>query len=135
VLQKLGRRVFDLVIGLFALLGFFFVPLGRHTGFEHLKAIAATGPATEAYRELLEAGARVRKKLFERSVPRRPDPGERGATRPEATNRQTTKTGKTGEKTSEPGLVRAEPNQISVELPMTAAELRCYEPKEKLWPE
>jgi hypothetical protein len=39
---NLGRRLVESVVGLFALLGFVYVPLGRHTGFEHAKAVLST---------------------------------------------------------------------------------------------
>ena len=66
MLHHLGRRALDLVIGVFALLGFFFVPLGRHTGFEHVRAVAATAPAAEAYRGLLAAGERLHRTLLDK---------------------------------------------------------------------
>lgn len=46
-LGSLGRRLVEGTVGLFALLGFIYVPLGRHTGFEHARAVLAT-PAAQA---------------------------------------------------------------------------------------
>lgn len=65
MLHKLGRRALDLVIGLFAVLGFFYVPLGPRTGFEHVKAIAATAPAVQAYRGFLSATVKFRQALLD----------------------------------------------------------------------
>jgi len=48
---------------LFAVLGFCYVPLGGHTGFEHAKAVFSTPAAKRAGVELLEALIRVRAKL------------------------------------------------------------------------
>jgi hypothetical protein len=42
VIARFGRRLLEGLVALFALLGFAFVPLGEHTGLEHLKAIAST---------------------------------------------------------------------------------------------
>ncbi len=66
MLQKLGRRALDLVIGLFALLGFFYVPLGPRTGFEHVKAIVATRPAREACRGLVSAADRFQRTILDK---------------------------------------------------------------------
>jgi hypothetical protein len=48
---------------LFAVLGFCYVPLGGHTGFEHVKAVLSTPAAKRAGAELFEALVRVRGKL------------------------------------------------------------------------
>ena len=48
---------------MFALLGFCYVPIGGHTGFEHAKAVLSTPAAKRAGAELLEALLRVRAKL------------------------------------------------------------------------
>ena len=63
-------------MALFALLGFAYVPLGRHTGLEHVRAIAATPAAERAARELVQAGARLRQRITRELVasPKR-DPG------------------------------------------------------------
>ena len=64
VLGVLGRRGFEAGISLFALLGFCYVPLGGHTGFEHAKAVFSTKAAKRAGTELLDALIRVRAKLM-----------------------------------------------------------------------
>ena len=75
----LSRRVVEGVFLLFALLGFVFVPLGKKTGFEHAVAVARTGAASEAIRELWLGGDRLRKILVdalnERAL-RGSDPGD-----------------------------------------------------------
>jgi len=63
VLGVLGRRGVEAGISLFAVLGFCYVPLGGHTGFEHAKAILSTPAAKRAGAELLDALIRVRAKL------------------------------------------------------------------------
>ena len=63
VLGVLGRRGVEACISLFAVLGFCYVPLGGHTGFEHAKAVFSTPAAKRAGVELLEALIRVRAKL------------------------------------------------------------------------
>ncbi len=63
VLGVLGRRGVEASISLFAVLGFCYVPLGGHTGFEHAKAVFSTPAAKRAGAELLEALIRVRSKL------------------------------------------------------------------------
>jgi hypothetical protein len=72
VLHKLGRRALDLVIGLFAVLGFFYVPLGAKTGFEHVKAIVATAPAVEGYRGFVSATEKLHRTLVDTLQGRRP---------------------------------------------------------------
>jgi hypothetical protein len=69
VITRLGRRVLELGVGLFALLGFAYVPLGKKTGLEHVEAILATEPAKEAGRELVAACQRLRAKLFDGARP------------------------------------------------------------------
>ena len=63
VLGVLGRRGVEAGISLFAVLGFCYVPLGGHTGFEHAKAVFSTPAAKRAGAELLDALIRVRAKL------------------------------------------------------------------------
>ncbi len=63
VLGVLGRRGVEAGISLFAVLGFCYVPLGGHTGFEHVKAVLSTPAAKRAGSELLDALIRVRAKL------------------------------------------------------------------------
>lgn len=64
MVTRIGRRALEIGVGMFALLGFCFVPLGKKTALEHVKAIVATGPAKEAGKELLEAGLKLRAKVF-----------------------------------------------------------------------
>jgi hypothetical protein len=63
VIARFGRRLLEALVALFALLGFAFVPLGEHTGLEHLKAIASTSAAQKAARELVQAGVELRQRL------------------------------------------------------------------------
>lgn len=60
----LGRRGIDALVGVFALLGFFYVPLGKHTGYEHVVAIFSTPAAQRAGRELSEAVLHMRDKVY-----------------------------------------------------------------------
>lgn len=63
MLRVLGRRGFEAGISLFAILGFCYVPMGKHTGLEHARAVFGTPAAKRAGLELVEAFARVRSKL------------------------------------------------------------------------
>lgn len=81
MITRVGRRVLEIGVGMFALLGFAFVPLGKKTALEHVKAIVATGPAKEAGKELLEAGLKLRARVF--SAAAAPDAGAPPA-RPES---------------------------------------------------
>ena len=77
MLGVLGRRGVEAGISLFAVLGFCYVPLGGHTGFEHAKAVFSTPAARRAGAELLGALVRVRSKLtgeIQESSGRDPDP-------------------------------------------------------------
>lgn len=64
MIGKLGRRAIDLLVVLFALLGFVFVPLGKHTALEDVVAILSTGPARDAGHELVEATRRLKQRLL-----------------------------------------------------------------------
>jgi hypothetical protein len=90
VLNRIGRRGLELLIALFALLGFFYVPLGKKTGFEHAKAIFSTRPAQEAGREIVQAGDRIKTKMID-EVRRAPDSdaGAPAEAKPEALSRAT----------------------------------------------
>ena len=57
---KVGQRAVNLLVLLFAAYAFAFVPLGRRTGLDHLRAILSTGAAREAGRELIGAADRLR---------------------------------------------------------------------------
>ena len=63
MLRVVARRGLEAGISVFAVLGFCYVPLGSHTGFEHAKAVFGTPAAKRAGAELLEAFLRVRAKL------------------------------------------------------------------------
>ena len=65
MLTRLGRRVLEAGAGLFALLGFVFVPLGKRTGFEHMVAIFSTPAAKEAGHELFQASLRLRQQVLD----------------------------------------------------------------------
>ncbi len=82
MLHQLGRRALDLVIGLFAVLGFCFVPLGHKTGFEHAKAIVGTRPATEADRGFVAASSKLRQALIEQLRGRKARASELGPVKP-----------------------------------------------------
>jgi hypothetical protein len=69
VLGNVGRRAVESVIGLFALLGFAYVPLGSKTGLEHSLALMRTAPAQEALAGLIGAVARARAKLVDALFP------------------------------------------------------------------
>jgi len=62
---SLGRRLVEGVVGLFAVLGFLYVPLGRHTGFEHAKAVFSTPAAAAAFQELSSAMLDLRERAVE----------------------------------------------------------------------
>ena len=63
-LGNFGRRAFESVVGIFALLGFLYVPLGRHTGFEHAKAVLST-PAAAAIEDLSAAAIDLRRRALD----------------------------------------------------------------------
>jgi hypothetical protein len=69
VLGRLGHRSIDLVVLLFALYAFAFVPLGKRTGLEHVRAVLGTHEAREAGDELLEAGDRLKQRVLGGDVP------------------------------------------------------------------
>lgn len=60
----------ETVVGIFALLGFAFVPLGSKTGLEHAIALAETPTAREAVTGLLGMAARARDQLLQVLAPR-----------------------------------------------------------------
>jgi hypothetical protein len=64
VLGRLGRWTIELVVFLFALYAFAFVPLGKRTGLDHLRAILGTPEAQEAGEEMLEAGDRLKQRVL-----------------------------------------------------------------------
>ena len=58
-----GRRATEILVGLFALLGFVCVPLGQKTGLQHLIAIGSTPAVGEAALELWNAAQRARERV------------------------------------------------------------------------
>jgi hypothetical protein len=60
VLGNVGRRLVEGVVSLFALLGFIYVPLGQHTGFEHARAVLSTPAASAAIEDLTTTALRLR---------------------------------------------------------------------------
>lgn len=63
-LSNLGRRLVEGVVSLFAVLGFVYVPLGRHTGFEHAKAVFSTPAAASAIEDLTRSALDLRERAF-----------------------------------------------------------------------
>lgn len=64
-LGNLGRRLAEGAVGLFALLGFLYVPLGRHTGFEHARAMLSTPAASAAIEDVTASVLRLRQRAIE----------------------------------------------------------------------
>lgn len=62
---NLGRRLVESVVGLFAILGFLYVPLGRHTGFEHAKAVLSTPAAGAAIDDLTTTALGLRQRAID----------------------------------------------------------------------
>ena len=49
---------------MFAVLGFLYVPLGRHTGFEHARAVFSTPAATAALEDLSMTALSLRQRAL-----------------------------------------------------------------------
>ena len=64
-LGNIGKRLLEGVVGLFAVLGFMYVPLGRHTGFEHAKAVLSTPAAAAAASDLSKAALDLRQRAID----------------------------------------------------------------------
>ena len=64
-LSNLGRRLMESVVGLFAILGFLYVPLGRHTGFEHAQAVFSTPAAAAAIADVTTTALGLRKRAMD----------------------------------------------------------------------
>ena len=81
MIARLGRRALEAGVGLFALLGFAFVPLGERTALEHAGNVFSTPAAREAGRELIAAGVRLRQRILEvfAGEPHRPRRSPAGA--------------------------------------------------------
>jgi hypothetical protein len=69
VFGSFGRRALESVVGLFALLGFAFVPLGSKTGLEHTLTVLATPSVREAANGLMIALDKAKGKLVDAFVP------------------------------------------------------------------
>lgn len=65
MIGNVGRRLVESTVGLFALLGFLYVPLGRHTGFEHVRSVLSTPQAAAAFEDLTTATLRLRERVVE----------------------------------------------------------------------
>jgi hypothetical protein len=78
VFRSAGRRLVEATVGLFALLGFLYVPLGRHTGFEHARAVLGTPAAAEAIEDLTTAALELRQRALELVTGRMPPPTPAG---------------------------------------------------------
>lgn len=61
-LSNFGRRLVETVVSLFAVLGFVYVPLGRHTGLEHAQAVFSTPAAAAAIEDLTATALRLRQR-------------------------------------------------------------------------
>ena len=61
------KRVFQMVVLFFAIYAFVFVPLGRKTALEHIRAIAGTSAAKEAATELKGGVTRLAHELREQA--------------------------------------------------------------------
>lgn len=90
-LGNIGRRCCESVVGLFAILGFLYVPLGHHTGFEHAKAVLSTPAASAAIEDLTAAASSLRQRAVElvtgqapASAPPLPEQATARTPRPEA---------------------------------------------------
>lgn len=64
-LSNLSRRLVESVVGLFAILGFLYVPLGRHTGFEHAKAVFSTPAAAAAIDDVTTTALGLRQRALD----------------------------------------------------------------------
>ncbi len=65
MVTRLGRRVIEAALVLFAALGFCFVPLGKKTGLDHARAMLSTAAAKEAGAGIADAFVRLRQRVFE----------------------------------------------------------------------
>jgi hypothetical protein len=63
-LGNLGRRLVESVVGVFAILGFMYVPLGRQTGFDHAKAVFSTPAAAAAIDDLTTTALSLRQRAL-----------------------------------------------------------------------
>jgi hypothetical protein len=78
------------VVGLFAILGFLYVPLGRHTGFEHAKAVFSTPAAAAAIDDVTTTALGLRQRALDFVTGRMstaPGPSDSDAPRAEASGK------------------------------------------------
>lgn len=61
----LGKRFAEGVVGLFAVLGFMYVPLGRRTGFEHARAVLSTPAAAAAVEDFTRTALELRQRAVD----------------------------------------------------------------------
>lgn len=61
---------------LFAALGFFYVPLGERTGYEHLERVLTTAEAKDAATELEEAAGELMDEVVPDSLPAKDVPSK-----------------------------------------------------------
>jgi hypothetical protein len=80
---NLGRRLLEGAVGLFALLGFLYVPLGQKTGFEHARAVLSTPAATAAIADVTMSALRLRERAIDFVTGRVSPPATPGAGQPD----------------------------------------------------
>lgn len=82
----LARRILELTVGGFALLGFLYVPIGGKSGLQHAKTLWSSPLAREAVQEVAEMAGQVQRAL---EANRPPDAGTaRVSARPTASWRE-----------------------------------------------
>ena len=81
-LGTLGRRALEGTVSLFAVLGFLYVPLGQHTGFEHARAVLGTPAARAAVQDLTGAALALRTRVLELATARVSPPVAEGPAAP-----------------------------------------------------
>lgn len=75
---NVGRRLVEGVVSLFALLGFLYVPLGHHTGYEHACAVLSTPAASAAIEDVTNAALGLRRRALGFITGRVPPPTREG---------------------------------------------------------
>jgi len=76
VVSLFSRRFIEWVVLGFAAYAFCFMPLGKRTGLEHVRAILATDAAQDAQEELKEAGGKLVTEILKDKNTPRPIRGE-----------------------------------------------------------
>lgn len=79
MLGTVGRKLLEGVVGLFALLGFLYVPLGRHTGLEHARAVLSTPAASAAIADVTSSVLQLRARAVDIVTGRVPPPSSLGS--------------------------------------------------------